>query len=182
MSDCQICAGSGWIIIERPDGVSGAKISDCRRIQKTSFAPGKTNLTPEAAAFIVEGLCENLAYAPKTEVGKAIITNALLSMCSTQEQAAWTVQRACMLYTKWSGCLLPGLRQIVCSKYPTKDGINLSHSEGYPEGIPPEHPPRRVPASPALSSGHVASVRQNVDTVVQEPEEAKWSPARTGRG
>ena len=87
MTGCEDCGGTAWIIVERPDGVSYAKKCDCRKAQKTESSLGQTTLTPETAALAVEGLCETLAYAPRTEVGKAMITNALLSMCSTPEQA-----------------------------------------------------------------------------------------------
>ena len=65
MTECKLCGGTGWIIVERADGVSGAKVCDCRRTQKRQSGPGQTNLTPENAALAVEGLCETLDYAPK---------------------------------------------------------------------------------------------------------------------
>lgn len=126
------CRETGWIMVERPDGVSHAKKCGCRKTQKTESSLGQTTLTPETAALGVEGLCETLAYAPRTEVGEAMITNALLSMCSTGEQALWLVQRAFTLHVKWSTCGRPGLRQILCSKYPPKDGIEVSFTEASP--------------------------------------------------
>lgn len=177
MTDCKVCGETGWIIVERPDGGTYAKVCDCLRTRKTESAVGQTILTPETAAFAVEGLCEGLAHAPRTEVGKAIITNALLSMCSTLEQATWLVQRACMLHIKWSTCGLPGLRQILCSKYAPKDGITVSSTEAYPEGVPSEQPQTVAPVPPALPPGHVVSVSPSVDAAVQELVEAKRLPS-----
>lgn len=117
MTYCEECGRSGWIILEGPNGVTCAKPCDCRRTKRTEPPLGQTTLTPETAAFAVEGLCETLDYAPRTEVGKAIITSCVLSMCYTVEQATWLVQRVCMLHTSWSTCGLPGRRQIFGSKY-----------------------------------------------------------------
>ena len=177
MTDCKVCWGTGWIIVERPDGVSGAKPCDCRRTEKMESALRQTTLTPETAALVVAGLCETLDHAPKNEVGKAIITSALLSMCSTAEQATWLVQRACMLHVKWSTCGVPGLRQILCSRYAPKDGITVSFTEAYPEGVPSEHPSKLAPAPTLLPRGHVVSVSPNVDAAVQEVAEAKRQPS-----
>lgn len=112
MTDCKLCQGYGWIIVGRPNGNSGAKPCDCRRTQETESALGQTPLTPETAAMAVKGLCEVLDYAPPTEIGQGVITSAVLSMCSTTEQAMWLVQRACTLHTRWSTCGIPGLRQM----------------------------------------------------------------------
>jgi hypothetical protein len=177
VTECKLCGGTGWIIVERADGVSGAKVCDCRRTQKRQSGPGQTNLTPETAALAVEGLCETLDYAPRTEVGKAIITNALMSMCSTFEQATWLIQRACTLHTKWSTCGLPGLRQILCSKCAPKDGISVSGTEAYPEGVPSERPPQLASARPALPAGRVASASLSADAAVLELAEAKRMPS-----
>ena len=177
MSDCEYCGGTGWILVEHPDRDSCVKVCDCRRAQKAESAPGRTILTPETAALAVEGLCEILDYAPKTEIGKAIITNALLSMCSKVEQVTWLVQRACMLHTNLRTCGIPGLRQILCSKYAPKDGITVSSTKAYPDGVPSEQPLRVVPAPEVLPPGHTASVSPSLDAAVQEPTEAKRPPA-----
>lgn len=177
MNDCENCGGVGWILVERPDRDSFVKVCDCRRAQKADSAPRRTILAPETAALAVEGLCEILDYAPKTEIGKAIITNALLSMCSTVEQVTWLVQRACMLHTNWRTCGIPGLRQILCSKYAPKDGIEVSSTKAFPDGVPSEQPRRVAPAPAVLPRGHAASANPSLDAAVQELTEAKRPPS-----
>jgi len=177
VTDCKLCQGYGWIIVGRPNGNSGAKPCDCRRTQETESALGQTPLTPETAAMAVKGLCEVLDYAPPTEIGQGVITSAVLSMCSTAEKAMWLVQRACTLHTKWTACGIAGLRQILCSKYRPKDGINVSFTEAYPEGVPSERPLQVAPAPPALPPGHLASVSPSLEAAVGELAEAKRMPS-----
>jgi hypothetical protein len=76
--------------------------------------------------------------------------DAVIRMCATKEQAWWLARRVTELYTRWGGCGVPGLRQILCSKYHPRDGVESKPTEAFPEGIPSEYP---EPAQLALPAG-----------------------------
>lgn len=84
----------------------------------------------------------SLPYFPKDEY----VMNALIrlcgSMCNTEDQVRWLVNRMTSgIYAQW-----PGVREMracfVC-RYKPKDGVNAT-SEIYPDGLPadPSAPPR----------------------------------------
>jgi hypothetical protein len=129
---CKRCNDLGWIITER-NGISGARLCNCRAEAQQPAGP---SLREDDAALLVEGLCEVLGFAPETEVGRAVIVNALTAMCSTRKQAELVVNRACALYTKWPDCGIRGLRQILCAHSTPKDGITVMSTAAYPDGVP----------------------------------------------
>ena len=163
---CEHCGGSGWVIVET-NGVSAAQMCVCRAHEEQP--PGKP-LTVRKAAELVEALCQVLNYAPET-VGRAIILDALMKMCATEEQAVFTINRACALHTEWKTCGIRGLRQILCSRYTPKDGISIGSTDSYPDGIPTLRPPE--PALPRLPPGVAASCDVECERAVLRLAEAK---------
>jgi hypothetical protein len=114
MSDCSICGGTGFVIVER-GSTSAAKRCDCRKPAETHCA-GKP-VTPELATAATEALCDVLAFAPSTKLGRMVISNALIAICPSEDSVWWLVERACNLHTKWQTCGISGLRQIICSRH-----------------------------------------------------------------
>jgi hypothetical protein len=97
------------------------------------------NILTLRASAAVNLLCETLAFAPKSDLARVLITKALMKMCYTEEDAFWLVERAANLHTSWDTCGIPGLRQILSSRCTPKDGVVFTSTEAYPEGIPLEH-------------------------------------------
>jgi hypothetical protein len=147
---CERCDGTGFVIVEH-NGVEGAKMCVCRaKAQQPAGRP----LREDMAAVLVEALCQNLAFAPDA-VGQGLVVTALMEMCSTEDQAKFVVSRACSLHTKWETCGIRGLRQILCSRFVPKDGLSLSSTEAYPDGIPATRPPELL--KPRLTPGRAVS-------------------------
>jgi hypothetical protein len=117
----------------------------------------------------VHRLCGVLAYAPKTTAGMAHIAESLMAMCATEAEADWTTARACELYRRWEDCGIPGLRQIVSSFRRPKDGISVSSTAAFPDGIPASKP-LPSPAPLLLPPGPPAEV-QSATAAVRGPGE-----------
>jgi hypothetical protein len=164
MSECNICGGTGFVIVER-GGISAAKHCDCRKPAETEQA-GKP-VSPEVAVAATEALCDVLEFAPSTKLGRMLISNALIAMCPSEDSVWWLVVRACTLHTKWLTCGLPGLRQILCSRHLPKDGLTISATEAYPEGVPSERPLQQEPLFPALPPGSVGTADKEIDQAFQ---------------
>jgi len=101
-------------------------------------------LNDTVASAVVDAICDALEGAPRTGLGKSLVTDALIRMCATKEQAWWIARRVTELYTRWGACGVPGLRQILCSKYHPRDGIESKPTEAFPEGIPSEQAPLQL--------------------------------------
>jgi len=154
MKNCTECQGTGFIVIDTGN-TTAAKECVCRRLSRSRSSPG-TPLTEEAASTAANMLCETLAFAPKSDLGRVVITNALMKMCHTQEEAFWLIERAANLHARWDTCGIAGLRQILCSRYTPKDGVVISSTSTYPAGIPSE---QGIPESEDIASS-VRSVDQ----------------------
>ncbi len=143
-----ICEGTGWVVTER-----GAASCKCRN-QRIEASQAGTPITAAAIAQAVEALGDTLAFFPKGLAGRAVIGDAVSSMCGTVEQARYMVRRAVALYKTWDRCGIPGLRQIICHSGIPADGVMLSITESFPEGLPPERvgPPmaRLLPPGPKM--------------------------------
>jgi hypothetical protein len=168
MSDCIECHGTSWIIVE-VKGISAARPCLCRRSPTNQSAT--TPLTEEGAATAVKMLCDTLAFSPASDLGRVLITSALLRMCHTLEDTLWVVERACNLYTRWDACGIPGLRQILSSRCVPRDGVSISRTAAYPEGIPTEsRKPKQEPlgllptgsAVPSSESVHIPGPDKSV--------------------
>ncbi len=172
---CVKCNDTGFEIIER-NGTSSARRCVCRPIPQPPD-PGKTPLSPESATAGARVLMEYFAFAPKGDSAETMLANGLMNICSTVEQLNWLIPRACELYTTWggkSGCGLPGLRQILGSKFTPKDGQYLLSTEAYPDGVPPERQlPEPTNAFRALPSGHEVSAAPSIERAIQDAANAK---------
>jgi hypothetical protein len=160
----------GFVLVER-GGISAAKFCICREPAETGQAGRE--VTPEIATAATEALCDVLAFAPSTKLGRMLIANALIAMCPNEESVRWLVERACALHTKWGTCGIPGLRQILCSRYLPKDGLTISATEAYPEGVPPGRHLQQQPLFAVLPPGRVASADADMDQRVQSVAQSK---------
>ena len=107
MSECSVCNGSGWALVERGD-ITAAKRCACRLVGNP--AEKGTPLTVEAAAEAITILCELLDFSPPSEGSRALIADALMSMCATVDQVRWLVRRTAQLHVKWSTCGVPRVK------------------------------------------------------------------------
>lgn len=167
---CEKCDGTGWIVIETAT-TSAVKPCSCRAPAKPKKPEKVTPLTVAEAAAHVRTLCDTLAFAPGT-AGQSIITAALMKMCETAEQAAWLIPRACELHTEWKTCGIAGLRQILGTKYKPKDGVMVTSTEAYPEGIPSTRPDPE-PLLLGLPPGRLVSGDLEMDESIQRLAQVK---------
>jgi hypothetical protein len=164
---CEKCGGTGWEVADR-----GARACICRA-KKIHAAETGTPLTDEAISGAVKAL-QVLSFFPTSIEAQTVIGDAIGSMCSTVEQVRRLVRRACSLYQRWDQCGLPGLRQIVCSFARPADGIMLSITEAYPDGIPAERPtPTTALALPAPPRAREISGSPTVEAAVSSLAAAK---------
>ena len=173
MSECKVCDGSGWVRVERGD-ITAVKRCACREVRNSAVEG--TPLTLEAAAEATTILCELLDFSPSSDASRAVIADALMSMCTTVDQVRWLVLRTAQLHVKWSTCGIPGLRQILCSKYKAKDGVNICASEAYPEGIPTEKPLTLAANAKTLPPGHGVSASPQLEAAVSDLSNARRMP------
>lgn len=158
--NCRICADTGWKVTE-----AGASACRCRT-QRIARSQAGTPLTAAAVAQAVEAMGDALAFFPKGIAGRTVIGDAIASMCKTVEQVRHMVRRAVALYATWDKCGVPGLRQIVCSAGIPADGVMLSITEAFPEGVPPERPEQ--PATLSLAPGPQSEAVQQIAARVRE--------------
>ena len=168
---CEKCDGTGWIIVDTPKG-SAAKPCACRPVRKPEPPKGKP-LTEKEAIAALTLLCGTLGWPPEAGA-RGLIVKAMMTMCSTKEQAMWMVERAAELYTRWPDCGIRGLRQILSSdlRYLPADGVTISCTEAYPEGIPSTRKDPE-PLQLALPPGHVASADLEMDESIQRLAQVK---------
>jgi hypothetical protein len=175
-AECELCGGTGFMIVERGSITAAKPCTCCGRASKSS-KPG-IPLTAEVAAVYTATICDTLAFAPPKEakLARAHINNRLLAMCDSEEQLKWLTDRVCDLYTKWEDCGIPGLRQMLCLQYRPKDGIELFSTKSYPDGIPLEKP-QLESVSKALPPGHAVSASPSIEAAVSDLSDAKRMPA-----
>ncbi len=161
---CERCDGSGWLIVRVGENEGAAPCPECRRTARP--VEPRTPLTLPEATGLVDTLCDALSFAPTTPAARGVITSLVMEMCETTEQLVYVVKRTLSLHTKWDTCGVPGLRQILCSKYRPKDGYVITATESYPDGIPAEHP-RLEPEPLKLPAGRM-SASPELDTVVHQ--------------
>ena len=88
------------LVVERADGTSAAKQCECHG-KPTRTVPNAKPITEEVAVAVTAALCEILEFAPTTVMGQMVISDALMSMCNTEEEAFWLLRRVSELYKKW---------------------------------------------------------------------------------
>jgi len=128
MNYCETCQGNGWVVTSRgakrcTDCISEKPIDQRERIDERSLAQAVKALSV-------------LAFFPVESAALAVIGEALSSMCPNVPSLRYVVSRACTLYRSWDKCGIPGLRQIVCSRYRPADGIESGPTDAYPMGLP----------------------------------------------
>ena len=106
-----------------------------------------------------------LKFYPSEPAGRLAIAKLVGQMATTHEQVEWLVTRTVQLCNEWPGPL--ALRQIFCRKYKPADGIEVTCTELFPDGVPYERP-IQPPAMKPLPPGHVATVDAGLDKAVQK--------------
>lgn len=119
------------------------------------------------AAEVIHEALDELAMMPffPSEPGvKAKIGELIGKMCRTEEQVRWLAKKATTTGDgKWKGPVV--LRQMLCSRYPPVDGIEVSYTEDYPEGIPSDDPVKNLGicgASQLFIAGEIAPESQEI--------------------
>lgn len=111
-----------------------------------------------------------LRYYPAEDGARLALAELVARMATTKEQIHWLVQRVLSLHNEWPGPLV--LRQIFCSRFPPRDGVDVFSTAEFPEGVPAEHQ-IEAPAPLQLPDGHVASVDPELERAVCELAAAK---------
>lgn len=105
-----------------------------------------------------------LKYFPAEPAARLALAKLVLEMADTTEQVEWLVKRTTSICNEWPGPLV--LRQIFCSKFKPRDGVEAGSTTMFPEGLPPERLVQ-VPAMKALPPGHVATLDGKLDKQLQ---------------
>jgi hypothetical protein len=101
-----------------------------------------------------------LKFFPSEPAARLELVNLVLRMAVTYEQIQWLVTRTMSLCNEWPGPLV--LRQIFCSRFKPRDGIEAGATQMFPEGLPPESRPARTIALPP------GEVRQTLDAGLEK--------------
>jgi hypothetical protein len=110
-----------------------------------------------------------LRYYPAEDGARLALAELVAHMATTKEQIHWLVQRVLSLHNEWPGPLV--LRQIFCSRFPPRDGLDIFSTAEFPDGIPVEQ--IEQPAPLQLPDGHVASIDPELERAVRELAAAK---------
>lgn len=89
-------------------------------------------ISTEAAMQAARSLAV-MAYFPADEIAVTQITDEILGLCQTLDQAHWLIKKMLRTYTTWPG--LRELRACFCSKFRPADGFEVASSV-YLEGVP----------------------------------------------
>jgi hypothetical protein len=121
-----------------------------------------------------------LRYFPGDEFTLNAIVRLCGSMCATEEQVRWLVDRMTSgIYTEWPG--IAEVRACFCCRYRPKDGISVC-STVFPEGLPPDPtaPPRRKIAAPdfkRLPPGEPVTADPELEESIRQFAEKHKMPA-----
>jgi hypothetical protein len=119
-----------------------------------------------------------LRYFPNDESVMDAIVRLCGSMCASEEQVRWLVDRMTSgIYSEWPG--IAEMRGCFCGRFRPADGIN-AYSEIYPDGLPPDPtaPPRiAAPVLKALPSGHEVTTDPELEASIQKLAEKVKPPA-----
>jgi hypothetical protein len=107
-----------------------------------------------------------LKFFPSNAGARLAIARLIGRMAADMDQVDWLIARMTSgIYNEWPG---PGeMRACFCSRFRPLDGIETSSSV-YLDGVPSERPQLAAPPPLALPAGHVASVSDSLDEMVQE--------------
>lgn len=125
-------------------------------------------MNPEVITEILSEL-RVLPFFPNDEFAMLPIVRLAGSMCETQEQVRWLVDRMTSgIYAEWPG--MKEMRACYCSRFRPRDGIN-AYSDVYHDGLPPEKGERRGAILPAemkaLPEGNIASADSKAENAVK---------------
>lgn len=165
---CPKCALSGgaYQIIEgrgamRCDCGRGALLTKGDEVRRLYRELDPDDITPEkptpSAIRAVRQAAEALADipgCPRDASAMTFLADDLLGMVRSAAQLTWLVRRARQLYRRWPGSR--ELRVLFCSRFLPKDGIEMSGSDVYPDGIPGEH--RKEINWRQIEAGRVVSI------------------------
>jgi hypothetical protein len=100
--------------------------------------------------FEILGGLTLLKFFPTEPAARVELAKLVGQMATTHEQVEWLVARTIALCNEWPGPRT--LRQIFCSKFKPRDGIEAGPTEIFPEGVPSERPIQSS-VRPALPPG-----------------------------
>lgn len=121
-----------------------------------------------------------LRFFPNDEAVLNAIVRLCGSMCASEEQVRWLVDRMTSgIYSEWPG--IAEVRACFCARYKPKDGISVC-STVFPRNLPPDPtaPPRPEIAAPklkALPPGHEVTVDPELEASIQKLAEKVKPPA-----
>ena len=111
-----------------------------------------------------------LRYFPSDPGARLDLAKLVARMAATDEQVDWLVQRTLNTCNEWPGPLV--LRQILCSKFKAADGIDVSCTSMFPDGVPSSKAPGAWQPA-ALPPGCVVSTDRELDTSIRSLAAAK---------
>ncbi len=77
-----------------------------------------------------------LKYFPADPGARLELAKMVAGMATSESQVEWLTGRVLALCNEWPGPRV--MRQIFCSKFTPRDGIDISYSGMFPEGVPSE--------------------------------------------
>ena len=122
---------------------------------------------------VIAELCSELTllrYFPGEQGARTALFLLIGRMCSNEDQVRWLVQRTLNTCNEWPGPLV--LRQILCSKYRAADGIDVSCTSMFPDGIPSSKPVEAWKPA-ALPPGRMVSADKELDDKLRELAQMK---------
>jgi hypothetical protein len=120
-------------------------------------------MNPKKVLDLLGGLTL-LKFFPSEPSARLELVNLVLRMAATYEQIEWLVARTTSVCNEWPGPLV--LRQIFCSRFKPRDGIEAGATPMFPDGLPPERRPVQASVL-ALPPGHAATLDAGLDKAVQ---------------
>jgi hypothetical protein len=94
-------------------------------------------MNPETVADLC-GELTLLNFFPSEPTARRALFLMVGRMCANEDQVKWLVRRTIDLCNEWPGPLV--LRQILCSKFKAADGIEVSCTDRFVDGVPSEKP------------------------------------------
>jgi hypothetical protein len=111
-----------------------------------------------------------LRFFPSEPNARLALVRMIGEMAHDENEVRWLVHRILALFNDWPGPLV--IRQIFCSRFVPRDGMDVFSTLEYLDGVPPEHA-IEAPAPLQLPDGHVASIDPELERAVRELAAAK---------
>jgi hypothetical protein len=137
---CPECKGEGWLVRKNGE-VSGAVRCACFKPKARLIVTEAEDVQITLAATKAADLLGAMPDYPSAldPMARDAVCAGLVRMCSSPEQVMFVQEWALIRFTSWKLCGIPGLRQILVSMWPSRDGIDsgpAAISELYPQGFP----------------------------------------------